>query len=103
MNNAPRRVQRTVVEQRHSWTKECANNAPCSFPANWRSQSVTAFFTRAQNIVFQHKINSCVDVEHMVRFPCVWLCFICVLFKITHINIAFVCVYFEFTLLASTR
>ena len=38
----------------------------------------------------------------MLCFPCVWLCFICVSFKITHINIGFVHLYFEFTLLSNT-
>ena len=51
-------------------------------PAKWCSRSVTACFTCARNIVFQPEINICVDVEHMVCFPCVWLCFICVLFGI---------------------
>ena len=70
--------------------------------ANWRSPSVTVSFTCAQNVVFQRKINFCVDVERIVYFPYVWLCFICFLFKITHIHIRFVCVYLEFTLLSST-
>ena len=70
--------------------------------ANWRSRSVTVSFTCARNVVFQRKINFCVDVERIVYFPYVWLCFICFLFKITHIHIRFVCVYFEFTLLSST-
>ena len=38
------------------------------------------------------KLTFCVDVERMVCFPCVWLCFICVAFKITHINIG-LCVF----------
>ena len=38
-------------------------------PANWRSRSSTVRFTCAWNIVFQHKINVFVDVEHMVCFP----------------------------------
>ena len=38
-------------------------------------------FTCARNIVFQHKINFCVDVQLMVCFPYVWLCFICVSFE----------------------
>ena len=33
-------------------------------------------WTCARNIVFQHKINFCVDVRRMVCFPCVWLCII---------------------------
>ena len=33
-----------------------------------------------RNIVFQHKINFCV-VEHIVCFPCVRPCFICVTFE----------------------
>ena len=69
------------------------------FLAKWHLQSVTVCFTCAQNIVFQHNINFCVDV---VCFPCVWLSFICVSFKITHIHIGFMCVYFEFTLLLNT-
>ena len=71
-------------------------------PAIWRSWSVTVFFICARNIVFKHKINLCVDVEHTVCVPCVWLWFICVSFKITHINIGSVCAYFELTLLSST-
>ena len=47
-------------------------------------------FTCARNIVVQHKINFWVDVEHTVCFPCVWLCFISVSFKNTHIDIGFV-------------
>ena len=39
--------------------------------------------TCAENIVFQHKTNFCVNVECMVRFPCVWLCFIFVSFEFT--------------------
>ena len=61
-------------------------------PANLCSRSVTVCFTCARNIVFRHKINFCADVEHMVCFPRLWVCFICVSFKITHINIWFVCV-----------
>ena len=59
-------------------------------------------FTCARNISFQHKIKFCVDVERIVCFPCVRLCFVCASFKIKHKNIGFVCVYFEFTLLSST-
>ena len=47
------------------------------------------------------KINKfCVDL--LVCLQCVWLCFICVSFKITDIHIGFVCVYFEYTLLSNT-
>ena len=70
-------------------------------PANWRSRSVTVCFTWAQKYV-SVKIQLCVGVERMVCFPCVWLCFICVSFKITYINIGFVCFYFEFTLSSGT-
>ena len=52
-------------------------------PSNWCSRSATACFTWARNIVVQHKIIFFVDVERMVYFPCVWLCFICVSFKFT--------------------
>ena len=48
-----------------------------SIPANWRSRSATVSFTCARNIV-QQKIDFYVDVERLVCFPCVWLCFICV-------------------------
>ena len=48
---------------------------------NWRSRRVTVLIC-AWNIVFQHKINFCVDGEGMECFPCVWLCFISVSFKI---------------------
>ena len=34
-------------------------------PANWRSRSIILCFTCARNIVFQHKINFCVDGECM--------------------------------------
>ena len=51
-------------------------------PANWRSCtcSVTMCFAFARNIVLQHKINFCVDVERMVCFHYVWQCLICVYF-----------------------
>ena len=39
-------------------------------------------FTCARNIAFQHKINFCVDVERMVCFQCVWMCFMCVSYGI---------------------
>ena len=88
-----------------SW-KYGSTQGPAGFrasnPVMWLSRSVTLRFTCDRNIVFQHKFNFCVDVERMVCFPRVWLCFICVSFKITHINNVFVCVYFEFTLLSST-
>ena len=64
--------------------------------ANWRSRCVTVCFTCARNIVLQHQINFCLDVDHVVCFPCVWLCLIFVSFKVTDINIGIVCVYFEF-------
>ena len=45
-------------------------------PANWRSRSTTVCFTCARNIVFQHKINFCVDVHDDVikwkHFPRYW-------------------------------
>ena len=74
----------------------------CCHPANWRSRSVNVCFTCARNIVFQHKINCCVDVERMVCFPYVWLCFIGVSFEVTHMNIGSVCGQVEFTVLSST-
>ena len=52
-------------------------------PVNWRSRSAAVCYTCARYIVFQHKINFCVDVERMVCFPCVWLCFIFVSFEVT--------------------
>ena len=94
-------------------TDLCAGNSPVTgeFPAQrasneenvsiwWRHNA--ACFTCARNIVFQHKINFCVHVERIMCFPCVWLCFICISFKVTNINIVFVCVYFGFTLFPST-
>ena len=72
------------------------------FLANWRSLSVAVCLICARNIVFEHKIYLCVDVVRMVSFLCVKLCFICVSFKIPLINIGFVRVYFEFTLLSNT-
>ena len=48
------------------------------------------------------KNNFCVDVGCMVCFSCVWMCFICVSFKITQLNIGFVCAYFEFMSLSCT-
>ena len=48
----------------------------CQCPANWRSQIATVCWTCARNIVFQYKINFCVDDRLMVCFPCVWLCII---------------------------
>ena len=74
--------------------------SPCTLPAKWRSRKVTVRLTCARNIVFQHKINFCVDVERMVYFQCVWRCSTYVSFKIPHIDIGFVCVYFQFTLLS---
>ena len=53
------------------------------FSANWFSRSATVCFTCARNIVFQHRINFCFDVEHMVCFTCVWLSFICASFEFT--------------------
>ena len=64
-------------------------------PANWCSRSATVCFTRARDIVFDHKIKFCVNVVRMVWFPCVWLCFICVSFEFTLGSC-------EFTLLSST-
>ena len=52
-------------------------------PANWRSRSATVCFTCVRNIFFEHKINFCVEVERMVCFSCVWLCFIYVSFEFT--------------------
>ena len=60
-------------------------------------------FYLCSNSVFKHKMNFCADVVRMVCFPCVWLCFICVLLKTTHMNIGFGCVYFEFTLLLNSQ
>ena len=66
------------------WWMTLKNNRAlllCYFPANWRSRSASVCFTFVRNIVFQHKINFCVDVELIVRFTCVWLCVICVSFE----------------------
>ena len=51
----------------------------------------------AQSIVFQHKINVCVDIEHMMCFPCLAVLYLCIISD----HIMFMCVYFEFTLLSS--
>ena len=56
-------------------------------------------FTCARNIVFRHKMTFCIDVERMVCFPCVWLCFICVSFEFTLGKRVFT---LESTLLSST-
>ena len=47
-----------------------------------RSRSVLVCFTCARNILSQHNINFFVDVERKVRFPCVWRCFICVVYRL---------------------
>ena len=56
-------------------------------PANWRSRSVSVCFTCARNIVFEYKINFCVDAVRMVCLTVLYL----------WVHIGFVCVYFEFT------
>ena len=68
-----------------------------TYLANWHSQTVIVCFTCGVNVVFKQKII-CVDIVHIVCFPCVWLCFICVSFEFT----LGLCVYFESMLLSST-
>ena len=69
------------------WEVFCELNASSTVvttalhPANWGSRSVTLCCTYARNFVFQDDLNFYVDVERMVCFPCVWLCFICVSFE----------------------
>ena len=54
------------------------------YSLSYLSRSVSVCFTCARNIVFQHKNNFCVDIEHMVCFPYVWLCLFCASFKGAH-------------------
>ena len=54
-----------------------------AIPAIWRSRSVSMCFTCARNIVIKHTNNFFVDFVHMMCFPCVWPCFICVSSKFT--------------------
>ena len=58
-------------------------------------------FTCARNTVFQHKINVCVDIKRMVCFPCLAVCYLCIIYD----HIAFGCIYVEYTgtSLSSTR
>ena len=71
---------------------------PCPPQPSEAFTSITARFTCARNIVFEHKINFYVDVVRMMCFPCVRLCFMCIIW----IHIGFVCVYFKFTMLSGT-
>ena len=43
-------------------------------------------FTCALSIVFEHKINFCVDIVRVVCFSCVWLSCICLSFMMTSSN-----------------
>ena len=62
-------------------------------PANWRSRSVPVCFPYARKIVYLHKINFCVDVEHMVCFLYVFGCAPSVYILRSHIWVLGLCVF----------
>ena len=67
-----------------TWAWSCIKSlANWPFPVNWCSQSITVCFTCAWNVVFEWKINCCIDGVHMVCYSCISLCFICVSVEFT--------------------
>ena len=50
-------------------------------------------FACVRNIMFEHKINFCVDFVRMACFPFVWLCFICVSLSSRWVRVRLLCVY----------